>query len=152
MHLARVARRLRMRQTLRPRRAILEPLERRTLFAAVAWDGLGDGVRWSDPLNWNTDQVPGADDDVTIARSGTYTVALDAPGATAATLNLGGSSGTQLLAVSTSLSLTGDLSRVRSNGVLQVTGSLAGAPSVVLDNGGQVLLEAGSLGLLLRNS
>ena len=31
---------------------------------AVTWDGGGDGVDWHDPLNWDTDAVPGPDDDV----------------------------------------------------------------------------------------
>ncbi len=28
-------------------------------LAVVTWDGGGDGVHWSDPLNWSTDNVPG---------------------------------------------------------------------------------------------
>src|SRR5438874_9609393 len=45
---------------------VVELLERRTLLAAVAWDGGGDKMNWSDALNWSTDAVPGAADDVTI--------------------------------------------------------------------------------------
>jgi hypothetical protein len=44
-----------------------EPLEPRHLLAAVFWDGGGDGVTFMNPANWSTDQVPGADDDVTIS-------------------------------------------------------------------------------------
>jgi len=39
---------------------------------AVAWDGGGDGSSWTDALNWDADQVPAGNDDVTI----------DAPGIT----------------------------------------------------------------------
>jgi hypothetical protein len=36
-------------------------------FAApVFWDGGGGDSLWNNPLNWNDDNVPGADDDVTI--------------------------------------------------------------------------------------
>ena len=44
----------------------VESLEPRTLLSSVAWDGGGDGVHWTDPLNWSSDVLPGANDDVTI--------------------------------------------------------------------------------------
>jgi hypothetical protein len=34
--------------------------------APVSWTGLGDGVNWSDPLNWSGNALPGPADDVTI--------------------------------------------------------------------------------------
>jgi ELWxxDGT repeat protein len=34
---------------------------------AFTWDGGGDGVSWSDPLNWSQDRLPGADDHVVIS-------------------------------------------------------------------------------------
>ncbi|MBL8483215.1 MAG: DUF4347 domain-containing protein, partial [Rhodocyclaceae bacterium] len=37
------------------------------LLANVSWDGGGDGVSWSDPLNWSNNLLPGAGDDVSIA-------------------------------------------------------------------------------------
>ena len=37
---------------------------------AVVWDGGGDGVNWTDPLNWDTDQVPTGNDSVTINAPG----------------------------------------------------------------------------------
>ena len=46
--------------------ALAESLEPRRLLAAVAWDGGGDGINWIDPLNWDTDSLPTAADDVTI--------------------------------------------------------------------------------------
>jgi hypothetical protein len=58
----------------RNRRASFESLESRKLLAAVHWDGGGNGADWSDPNNWNTNQVPGPADDVTIDVSGTPTV------------------------------------------------------------------------------
>jgi hypothetical protein len=47
-----------------------ETLEPRHLFAAVAWDGGGDGSNWHDGSNWSTNQVPGAADDVTLNVAG----------------------------------------------------------------------------------
>jgi hypothetical protein len=44
----------------------LEPLESRRVLAAVSWDGLGDGVNWSDPINWSNNALPTSADDVTI--------------------------------------------------------------------------------------
>jgi subtilisin family serine protease len=35
--------------------------------ATVSWDGGGDGVNWSDPLNWSGDVVPGPTNDVSIS-------------------------------------------------------------------------------------
>ena len=36
-----------------------------------AWDGLGDGVTWSDPANWNPDGTPVAGDAITVANAST---------------------------------------------------------------------------------
>src|SRR5687767_11281057 len=47
-----------------------EPLEQRRLLAAITWDGGGDGTNWSDPLNWSTNELPTAADDVTIDVAG----------------------------------------------------------------------------------
>ncbi|MEM6470409.1 MAG: hypothetical protein AAF802_12705, partial [Planctomycetota bacterium] len=56
-----------MANKLRKRnRTRFESLESRHLLAAVTWDGGGDGETWHDPLNWNTDVVPGEFDDVVI--------------------------------------------------------------------------------------
>ena len=32
----------------------------------ISWDGGGDGVSWSDPLNWAGEAIPGATNDVVI--------------------------------------------------------------------------------------
>ena len=34
--------------------------------ATIIWDGGGDGISWSDSLNWNTDAIPIATDSVLI--------------------------------------------------------------------------------------
>src|SRR5581483_8245762 len=49
-------------------------LEGRRLLAAVSFDAGGDGVNWNDPLNWSNDQVPTADDDVTLAAGGAVNI------------------------------------------------------------------------------
>ena len=43
-----------------------EALEARVLFAAISWDGGGDGVHWDSAGNWSNNQVPTLQDDVTI--------------------------------------------------------------------------------------
>lgn len=43
---------------------ICEQLETRILLSTIHWDGGGDGLNWSDPLNWDTDVLPAAADDV----------------------------------------------------------------------------------------
>ena len=40
----------------------------------ITWDGGGDGSSWSDPLNWDTDTLPGASDDAVIDDPGSITV------------------------------------------------------------------------------
>src|SRR4051812_641587 len=57
--------------------AAAELLEPRRLFAAVSWDGGGDGVHWTSAANWSTDALPTAADDVTISITGSPTVILD---------------------------------------------------------------------------
>ena len=32
----------------------------------IQWDGGGDGVNWSDPLNWDSNNIPSVTDDVFI--------------------------------------------------------------------------------------
>jgi len=43
-----------------------EPLEQRRLPAVITWDGGGGNLYWGDPLNWDTDALPGPWDDVVI--------------------------------------------------------------------------------------
>jgi hypothetical protein len=56
-----------------------EPLEPRRLLAVVSWDGGGDNFRWMDPLNWSSDALPTAEDDVVLAVPGTSLPVLFAP-------------------------------------------------------------------------
>lgn len=51
----------------------VEQLESRICLSAVAWDGGGDGIHWSDPANWQADVLPTANDDVSI-NFGTNTI------------------------------------------------------------------------------
>src|SRR5438045_6246751 len=51
-----------------------ERLEPRRLLSAVSWDGGGDGVNWTNRFNWSTDQLPAADNDVTISSTAHPTV------------------------------------------------------------------------------
>ena len=36
------------------------------IVLGVSWDAGGDGLLWSDPLNWDGDALPGSDDGVEI--------------------------------------------------------------------------------------
>lgn len=53
-----------------------EQLEPRQLLAVVTWDGGGDGVNWTDALNWAGDVVPGVEDDAVIPAGGSQGVFL----------------------------------------------------------------------------
>jgi len=50
-------------------------LEDRRVLAAISWDGGGGDLLWSNSLNWSNNQLPGADDDVTINAAGNVTIA-----------------------------------------------------------------------------
>ncbi|MFU7561279.1 hypothetical protein ACMFWY_21530, partial [Roseiconus sp. JC912] len=64
------------------RRLLAESLEDRNMLAAISWDGGGGDLRWSNSLNWSSDRLPTASDDVSIdagneaieIRSGTHSV------------------------------------------------------------------------------
>src|SRR5262245_1249333 len=60
-------------RTSRPSARLLrvEALEYRLLRATVTWDGGAGGTDWTDALNWDTDTLPGAADDVVIPDLGT---------------------------------------------------------------------------------
>ncbi len=58
-------RRIRRRRSVPISREIHE-LETRTLLAAVSWDGGGGDLNWSNAANWDTNLLPGSDDDVSI--------------------------------------------------------------------------------------
>jgi hypothetical protein len=98
----------------------------------VSWSGDGDGVSWSDPLNWHNGVLPGPDDEVRIELSGTYTVILDVV-VDIEDLVLGGESGVQTLQVSQPMTVAGT---VENSGVLRVTptGGLSGGGTLALTN------------------
>lgn len=56
----------------------VEPLEPRTLLAAVAWTGAGGNSLWHNPGNWSTNSVPTADDDVVIQVAANPTIIFNA--------------------------------------------------------------------------
>jgi hypothetical protein len=45
----------------------VEVLEDRTLLSTIVWDGGGGDFNWNNPLNWSTDTLPTAEDDVEIS-------------------------------------------------------------------------------------
>ncbi|MCA9120590.1 MAG: hypothetical protein KDB11_10425, partial [Planctomycetales bacterium] len=65
------------RQKVRARRLLFEQFEDRRVLAAVSWDGGGGDLLWGNPLNWSGDQLPGADDDVTVDAPGDATIVHD---------------------------------------------------------------------------
>jgi hypothetical protein len=52
---------------MRRQRLGLERLENRLMLSRISWDGGGGNANWDNPLNWDTDVLPGAGDDVTVA-------------------------------------------------------------------------------------
>ncbi len=90
------------------------------------------GGSWSDAGSWSAG-VPGGTDDACITLAGTYMVALDVA-ATVNSLTLGGASGTQTFALSTSSLVLSDSSSIRANGVLDWQGAqISGAGPLVND-------------------
>ncbi len=91
------------------------------------WLNTGGG-NWSVATNWDLGFVPSAGSTVIIDLAGTYTVNLDVDAAIDM-LALGATTGTQTLTIATnSLTLSGAVSTVGTNGVVDLSGSmLAGA-------------------------
>ena len=56
------------------------------LSAQTTWDGGGDGISWSDPLNWDSDLIPTANDEVVI--SSASAVEIGYAGAVASSVNV----------------------------------------------------------------
>ncbi len=78
LFLGRAAARRRFLRGPRPFRPIVEQLEARRPLAIVTWDGGAPQNDWNDPLNWDTDTVPGPGDDVIVPITGTITSSADA--------------------------------------------------------------------------
>ena len=97
------------------------------------------GGSWFAPVNWSPNGVPGPVDIVNITNDGTYTVSIPTGSVAVASINLGGSSGAQTLAMDTAESLTNAAS-IRANGIFNMSsGSLFG--SVVVQPGGQIIFS-----------
>ena len=90
------------------------------------------GGNWSSVANWSKGRVPLATDTITIRQSGSYTVTLDANG-TFARMDVGGTSGTQTLAVPAN-TLTAGNGAFSANGVLALsgTGTITGAGTLTV--------------------
>jgi len=97
------------------------------------------GGSWFVSVNWSPNGVPGTFDTVNITNDGTYTVSIPTGSVAVASINLGGTSGTQTLALDTSGSLT-NAGSIRANGILNMSsGSLLG--STVVQPGGQLIFS-----------
>ncbi len=100
----------------------------------ISWNA-GTG-NWNNAANWSPAQLPAAGDDVVIGANGsntTFTVTLDV-NATVNSLNLGGGSGTQTLAIASPTLTLNAPSTVNANGILrQSGGTIAGNGSLIIN-------------------
>lgn len=142
-----------------------------TSAADLLWVG-GSGD-WTAAKNWSPAQVPGPGDNVAITGSGTYTVTLPAKAAaTVNSLTLGGSSGTQTVALDRATLTFNGPSVIRGNGRLEllvsqslvtgpgslsvegklhcINGTLAGPGVANIQSAG--ILEVGSAGVTLART
>jgi len=112
------------RRHRRPVARSVNSLEPRTLLAAVMWDGGGGDFNWNNPLNWDTDTLPGAGDDVTIDfGANDFTV-----------VHSGGMNSINSLTCVTSLNVAGGTLLVSTastiEGNLQLSGALGGTANI----------------------
>ena len=111
---------------------LIESLEPRRLFAAVSWDGGGDGFSWNDPNNWSGNSTPADNDNVTIA-AGSPTIVLSGASEQVATLTCSRQlaiSGT-LLTVTSAATLNA-LSAIIGGGGLSIGGTFTVNASLIL--------------------
>lgn len=99
---------------------LIECLEPRRLFAAVSWDGGGDGSSWNDPNNWSGDSTPADNDNVTIA-AGSPTIVLSGASEQVATLTC-----------SRQLAISGTLLTVTSSATLNALSAIFGGGGLSL--------------------
>ena len=118
-----------------------------TPAATIIWTNTTGG-NWNATANWNPNTVPGALDTAVITNDGNYTVTLNAS-ATLAGLQLGGASGTQILAqAANTLTLNGP-GTIAPNGRYHWSGgTLAGTNALVVMSGGQVNLSGTGVKIL----
>lgn len=119
--------------------------------ASIFWANAVSGD-WSDPLNWNPQQVPGAADFAFINLAGTYTVTMDVD-ADILRFSVGASTGTQTLVmngrVMTISSTTA--ATVVLGGVLDLTGGSLITGSSSLNNLAEIHLENSQIDVEFSN-
>lgn len=100
------------------------------LGATLTWTNLSGGD-WSTAGNWNPNVVPGAGDTANLSAAGSYIVTVSEGGLSVDTVNVGPSSGSQVLliqsgaaiAINSTLTVNGSAScAIGSGGVLGVGG------------------------------
>ena len=121
-----------------------------------SWNTASSGL-WTTAGNWSTGVVPTSSDNVCITTNGTYTVTIEGA-ASAATITLGGSMGTQAViiegtrAVDSSLMLSATGSSVGKHGALTLSSKnsahsgytlIGGGPSITITNAGTFQTSGG---------
>ncbi|HEY4812126.1 MAG TPA: hypothetical protein VIH71_13815, partial [Solirubrobacteraceae bacterium] len=113
------------------------------------------GGSWSTSANWSKKAPPTSEEEACITANGTYTVTLSAASASVASLTIGGSSGTQTLAVESNCSGTASLGStggldVGAHGALTLTNSGLCANGVTVGgpvtNAGTITSASGTSG------
>ncbi len=116
---------------MRPPPRLLEPLEPRTLLAAIAWDGGAGTLSWHDAPNWSTNTLPGPADDVTINVPGATPTITHAAGVTTSIRSLVCNEFFALSAGTLATSV-----QWRQNGPMTMTGgAITGAGNLVVNAG-----------------
>ncbi|TMQ05190.1 MAG: hypothetical protein E6J91_41210, partial [Deltaproteobacteria bacterium] len=108
----------------------------------IAWANAAGG-NWSNPANWNGGVIPGPADIALITLPGTYTVTFDVSD-TIGGLQLGGSSGTQTLALSNKTLGLAAGSQINANGVVSLASSTVNGPGTAT-NAGQVTARTSAI-------
>ena len=110
---------------------------------SVLWDGGGDGVSWSDPLNWSGDALPGAGDDVIINIADDPTVIIDASAGDVSVRSIESDEAlrlvSSLLSVDTTITLTDQDLTLSSS-------TISGA--TIQSGGGQLIVPNSQTGVL----
>ena len=109
-----------------------------TAAGTIAWTNAAGG-NWSNPANWNGGVIPGPTDIALITLPGTYTVTFDVSD-TIGGLQLGGSSGTQTLALASKTLGLGAGSQINANGVVSLSNATLNGPGSIT-NAGQLLVH-----------
>ncbi len=116
-----------------------EELEARRLLSNVSWVGDGNDNLWSDPQNWSDDKVPGAAADVTIDRSGDFTIVYDATAGDTTIDSLNGSDALSISGGSLTIATTSTASPAPTS---TLTGDLTIAGGSVVASGPQTSVTA----------